>query len=245
MKTIRLFLRYLGFVILMTSCVDEQSDENQLFRIKEKRTYSSVTDYRPIGIESYIYNHKQLLEKVCNGSNAYTIYHYNEINLLDYKLHFQSISPLVGYAVVDSTYYTYVNNKLEREDIFYPNSGMIALNYSYQYEGPLLIKKSLWQDNQFRYQFIYEYQDSLCIKETMFDDLAEESPVYYTIHSYLNENRIKSESFSSPKSKKFQVVNFFYDKYNNLIIEQSLVVDPEISAPLDYVYRFEYEKVPK
>jgi hypothetical protein len=244
------------FVLLFVACTPEGSvnpEEEYTYRLWKRNHLSIITDSIPYCFDLFKYDSLNRIEKswpcISNYSDTissivYLSFGYNEMNQLGYQLTHNFCGEQVGWIIADSTCFLYRDNLLISEETYYPNTNDVPYIFTYEYDNKLKIRKYLHRNNLLKYWISYEYFEQQCTKETMYDDSAGLSSVNYTTHEYIKGLKIRSESHFSDNNKIFQTINYTYDKGNKLIMEES-IVDSEIQYPLPYIYRYEYEKIPK
>ncbi|MFN8206296.1 MAG: hypothetical protein U0T82_02660 [Bacteroidales bacterium] len=244
-------------LLILNACTPEDSDIHNIEYISliwKKYFYNNVEETVPYCTDFYQYDSLYNLERICscagscpdtNNRSKYIYYRYNGNKQLQYQLTYYYWSDQLGWIVIDSTNFTYENNQLMREEYWWHTNHLTpATVILYEYEGSLIRKKSSYNNNLFESCITYEYRNNICIKESYFASGSIMEPESYTIHIYNNGLKIRSESYSYEPNKAFQIINYSYNKLYELVLEESIILDPERQVPLPYVYRYEYMKVP-
>jgi hypothetical protein len=254
MRIRQLFFLVLAFHIY-GACTPEKPDPREKeyqTRLWRKSLINSIQDTNSDCSDYYLYDSRNRITKIWTclqvltdsaESSVYCRYKYNENDHIEAKIVYHEISK-DKWEIHDSTFFLYENNMLVKEEnYFFPILEGIPAVFIYEYENNLLVRKSCFV-SQFEYMIRYEYQDTLCKKETRYTDPEGTVMNKYTYHFYLNGKRIRSELYSAKYNKIIQVINYTYNNYGQLILEES-IVDPDFQIPYPYIYRYEYEKVPK
>lgn len=214
--------------------------------LKIKYWYPSINDTVPTRIYEYQYDNEMKLERIYHyhgnrpdTAYGYELFEYTMNNELVNKNTYHYCCDSLGWLLSDSTHYGYENGKLILEEIYYPPPNPYQVSFQYQYDNSEVIKKCRYDKKELLYCTKYEYQTNLCIQEKTYSDINMTSFWHQVVHYYDDGLRIKSEK-SGRQNIVYQIITYTYDISGNLIQEVSQKTDYLVSAPLEYVYRFEY-----
>jgi hypothetical protein len=253
MRTRYLIHFILGIIFFGACTPDESIQPKKEYqpRLWRKSFFKSIQDSIPGYSDYYLYDSLNRVVKVWPGiniladsveSSVYYQFKYIKNDQLEYKLGYYESSK-DKWEIGDSTHFLYENDLLVKEEICFPTIQGIPHIFIYEYESNLLVRK-LYSEGLFKYLIKYEYEDTVCIKETKYSDPEGTIMSSYSFHIYSNEKKIRSELYSAKYNKIIQVINYTYNDDSQLIVEES-IVDPYYQIPHPYVFRYEYEKVPK
>jgi hypothetical protein len=161
-------------------------------------------------------------------------YFYNISDQLIYKNRYAYAGDSIGWYLSDSTAFFYENGKLSTELQF--QFSAIIWKVMYIYGNERLWKKFEFWGDQFNQLTIFEYDSIHCIKEIACHDSIGNNPFLYTYHTYNNNLLSGSESFYM-NIRPIQKVNYYYNKNDLLITEESIQLYSESPYDLNYVYR--------
>ncbi|MFN8206295.1 MAG: hypothetical protein U0T82_02655 [Bacteroidales bacterium] len=241
-------------LFLFTACSNEE-DEIQInhFIIQKKFYFNSFIDSVALAVDTYYYKSDDILETICHDtsdfqgnfhSSGYSKFRYTNDGQLSYKTTYTTKLDYIGFLILDSTSYHYDNKRLIREECYYLNHEDSTISISYEYDGPLLKRKYEYNKGILKKWTSFLYTDNLCTKEFVYSDSTTSKEISYTLHLYQDDMLIRSEVFSiNYYTILSQIFSYFYDSNANLVTEES--VDIFKTGPFDYVYRYEYAKVPE
>jgi len=227
------------------SCSKDDIVTSEKALLKSKLWYHSINDMIPIVTSEYQYDNDKRLEKINHYKKnsdtlfKYESFYYNSDYKIETRLEYSYANDLFGWVLTDSSYYSYENDKLIYEKIYYPPPNSYQISYKYEYENSKIIKKYRYDNQQFVWCITYDYANDVCIKETRLADYNLTLIAGYIIHLYEEDFLIRSEKYTS-QNQNFQVITYTYDVAGNLIIEESKETEFKVEAPLEYVYRYEY-----
>jgi hypothetical protein len=178
----------------------------------------------------YVYNSEGLLEKIIdNHSNINAGFLILSRRTYSYDNNGKKQKEVITYPQmtqnrVDSTVYSYVNNRLIRED-----------KYEDGYFG-----SEPWRSVHVSY-IIYEYDNQgKLVKETDYSGM-DNTPSQYSVHSYQNGLNVKTEIFNIDVGnyQKIREIRRHYDESDNLIFLESEELSM-YSSSMSYVTKYEY-----
>ncbi|MGE0019933.1 MAG: hypothetical protein AB7S72_09720 [Draconibacterium sp.] len=233
--------------VLMLLCISCKKDENEPEKVllRTKKWYASKEESIPRITYKFEYDSDDRLfrinsyHKETNDMFGYCIYRYNTEGNLEESRDYSYANDVLGWVLSDSTIYKYENRLLIFSQTHYPPPISYAVSYHYEYEGSSLKKESRFDNNELLYIILYDYSNGLCTKETRFVDSGLKNISDYRIHHYEGGLRIRSDVYNS-QNQVIQIITHEYDLNGNLILEVSEKTDFTVVAPLDYMYRYEY-----
>ena len=233
--------------VLMLSCASCNKDENEPEKVllRTKKWYASKDESIPRITYKFEYDSDDRLfrinsyHKETNDIFGYCVYRYNTEGNLEESRDYSYANDVSGWVLSDSTIYKYENGLLIFSQTYYPPPNSYVVSYQYEYEGSSLKEENRFDTNGFLCSILYDYANGLCTKETRFVDSGLKNISDYRIHYYENGLRIRSDVYNS-QNQVIQIITFEYDLDGNLILEVSEKTDFTVVAPLDYMYRYEY-----
>ena len=194
----------------------------------------------------YQYNIENKPEKIFyfQEDNSGTYYKYElfeyKDDMLNVKRTYHYVSDSEGWRMHDSTVYSYQDEKLISEKIFFNLTiSNDTVTYEYIYENSTNVEKRKYNNQIFEWLTKYDYLGDLCIKESVFSDISGNNRIEYIVHTYDDGILVKSEKFLN-NNIKIQTITYTYDDEGKLIIEQSEQTDYTVTIQLDYVIKYEY-----
>lgn len=215
-------------------------------KISKKSSYHYIDDEIPLVISEYQYHDDCRIERIDHFSGhtptvsySYELFAYKENDEIQKKLTYHYINDSIGWGKHDSTYYYYEDGLLINKEINYLILPYDIILYKYEYTKSMLKKEYMYYNGQLRFLIIYEYQDNLCVKESLYSDSTGLNLFDYIVHHFENGVLSLSERFGRD-DKIMQQITYTYNAKGNLIIEEAIKKDPIIVKSLSYVYRYEY-----
>lgn len=234
--------------ISFLSCTKEsenQAEEVFEYKIKRKLFYENLNDPTPKKIIEFQYNKDNNIEKIYYfpGDNTSEYFKYESFEYKDdlpsVKYTYNYDSEFLDWRICDSTHYSYQDDRLILEEIFYFTSSFDTIKNKYFYSNTNIIEKRKYHNQQFESLTKYDYLGDLCAQESIFSDSLMNNRIEYMVHTYDKKFRTKSERFLNNNSK-IQIITYTYDNVGKLIIEHSAQTDYPVTIQLNYVIKFEY-----
>lgn len=241
------------FLLILEACSPEDNDSPVThFRLQKKYSIVSTMDSTVLAIDTFIYSSGNRLVKIIHDTAespghyrniGYTDFRYSPNELLTCRIAYSSQGGNT-YSILDSVCYQYENNKLLKEDRYYPMYGDSSISFLYEYDGPLLKKKVQTSNNLLINWTFFDYSDKQCIRESVFSDSAGKKEISHVLHVYIDNVKIRSEFFKY--DYLLRQIDYYYDTNGNLSLEESTGgFWYSNSNFLDYTYRYEYKNVSK
>lgn len=233
--------------VIMLLCISCKKDENEPEKVllRTKKWYASKEESIPRITYKFEYDSDDRLfrinsyHKETNDMFGYCVNRYNAEGNLEESRDYSYANDVLGWVLLDSTIYKYEIGLLILSQTHYPPPISYTVSYLYEYEEFSLKKENRFDTNGFLCSILYDYSNGLCTKETRFVDSGLKNISDYRIHYYENGLRIRSDVYNS-QNQVIQIITFEYDLNGNLILEVSEKTDFTVVAPLDYMYRYEY-----
>jgi hypothetical protein len=248
MKILVYYIITLFGCISFLSCTKEKENPTETFsdyKLKRKLFYENLNDSIPKKILDFQYNNDNILENIYHfsGDNSSEYYKYESFAYKDKKLSnkytYNYDSEFLVWRIYDSTKYSYQDDKLFFEEIFYFTSSFDTILYKYFYSNTNIIEKRKYYNQEFKSLTKYDYLGDLCVQESIFSDSLMNNRLEYIVHTYDKNARTKSEKFLNNNSK-IQIITYSYDNDGRLIIEQSEQTDYTVTIQLVYLIKYEY-----
>lgn len=237
--------------LMGVTCQKENPDvicklENE---ISKKSSYHYISDEIPLLISEYQYDNDCRIERIDHFSghsptvsHIYELFAYKVNDEIQKQLTYHYINDSIGWGKHDSTHYYYEYGLLINKEINYLIQPYDIILYKYEYTESMLKKEYMYYNGQLKFMIIYEYQNKLCVKESLYSDSTGSNLSDYLVHHYENGVLSLSERFGRD-DKIFQQITYTYNAKGNLIIEEAIQIDPIYVKPFFYVYRYEYPAV--
>jgi hypothetical protein len=244
---------YTIIVFVLSACSPDENNvpdliyKARLWRISHLTT---VKDSTPFCFDYYSYDSKNRIVKEwnclkviadTNTKFAYTKFMYNNSDQKKAMIRYYHCCNDNEWTINDSTSFEYDDGLLAKEEIFIPSSGAHKI-FTYHYENNLLVRK-FYTDGYYMHWVLFEYKDSLCVKEMQCSDSVGTKIQFYTIHSYYNNIKVRSELYAGDINTLGQIINYTYNDNQQLILEEA-IGNPDWSGPLSHIYRYDYERIP-
>jgi hypothetical protein len=241
------------FFLILEACSPENTDSLVThFRLQKKYSIVSIMDSTVLAIDTFIYSSGNRLVKIIHDTAespghylniGYTDFHYDPNGQLTSKTTFSTLGGDT-FSILDSVCYQYENNKLIKEDQYYPMYGDSSISFLYEYDGPLLKKKIQTSNILLINWTFFEYSGKQCMRESVYTDSAGKKEISHVLHIYIDDVKIRSEFFKY--DYLLRQIDYYYDTNGNLSLEESAGgFWYSNSNFLDYTYRYEYKKVSK
>ncbi|PIE86266.1 MAG: hypothetical protein CSA05_01380 [Bacteroidia bacterium] len=182
-----------------------------------------------LSYSDYVYNSEGLLEKI--------IYNHSNRN------------SNTGFLNLRTHTYSYNNDKKKQKEVIeYPQIQNRVDSIVYFYENKRLIRENKYEDGYFGskiwhstlvtyIEFEYDNQGKL-VKETHYSG-TDNKPTQFSLHSYQNGLRVKTEIFSLNNNQKIREIRCHYDSNDNLIYLESEGLSM-CSSAMSYVIKYDY-----
>lgn len=233
------------FLMVFISCtqITEQPDTGTML-LQKKEWYLNEEATKPIITYKYLHNSKNQLKRIYHYKNTsdtlvrYESFHF-EKGLLTLKCEFDWSDNLrSNWELNDSTIYTYDNDLLQSVRTVWPDSGFETI-IRYEYKDEKLSKQSHYNNSKFLNCTVYEYENDLCMRETLYWDEELSSYSNYIVHQYEMNRLVKSLHYTS-KDILIQDITYEYDENGLLVLETSMQEKDVVSAYLAYKYKYMY-----